>query len=280
MSTQFLLDAVELGEPANTLVAGMGRSARRMNQMVLDLIEFTRLRFGDTLPLERAEMDVRTMLEEVVAEVSASHGATNVQAATSGDMRGVWDPARLAQALTNLVGNAVQHGSKTAAVRITAVGDADEVTIKVQNHGPVIPADKVAGIFQAMTMGTGGAGRDSRHMGLGLYIVERIVAAHGGTVGVESTVEKGPRSLSACREPPRRRDARMPPPGGGGAGRDADLPPVVTTVHRTHAHAIARPLQARRPRTDDDSIHDPRPPGVCAAAGARRMPDRHRCRRA
>lgn len=191
MSSQFLLDAVELAEPAHTLVAGMGRSARRMNQMVLDLIEFTRLRFGDQLPLDCAETDIRTMIEEVVGEVRASHPATNVQTSTSGDMRGTWDPARLAQALTNLVGNAVQHGSKSSVVRITAAGDHDAVTIRVQNHGPVIPADKVASIFQAMTMGTGGAGRDSRHMGLGLYIVDRIIAAHGGTVDVESTQDKG-----------------------------------------------------------------------------------------
>jgi signal transduction histidine kinase len=191
MSSQFLLDAIELPEPALTLVAGMGRSARRMNQMVLDLIEFTRLRFGDQLPLECDETDVRTMLEEVVAEVAASHPATDVQTSTTGDMRGTWDRARLAQAFTNLVGNAVQHGAKSSVVQVVAVGEGDTVTIKVQNHGPVIPADKVASIFQAMTMGTGGAGRDSRHMGLGLYIVDRIVAAHGGTVGVESTAEQG-----------------------------------------------------------------------------------------
>ena len=191
MSSQFLLDAVELQEPALTLIAGMGRSARRMNQMVLDLLEFTRLRFGDQLPLACEEIDIRTTIDEVTAEIRASYPATNVQVSMTGDVRGTWDQARIAQAFTNLVGNAVQHGSRGSPVRVDVRGDADSVTVAVHNHGPVIPADKVSGIFQAMTMGTGAAGRDARHMGLGLYIVDRIVAAHGGTVTVESTAQKG-----------------------------------------------------------------------------------------
>ena len=191
MSSQFLLDAVELQEPALTLITGMGRSARRMNQMVLDLLEFTRLRFGARLPLACAEMDLRTTIDEVAAEIRASYPKTNVQVSTRGDLRGTWDQARIAQAFTNLVGNAVQHGSKGSAIRVDVRGDADSVTVAVQNHGPVIPADKVAGIFQAMTMGTGAAGADARHMGLGLYIVDRIVAAHGGRVTVESTQRDG-----------------------------------------------------------------------------------------
>lgn len=191
MSSQSLLDFCELGEPAHTMVTVMSRSARRMNQMVQDLLEFTRTRLGDRMPLERADMDVRGLLDDVVAEVAASYPRCNVRIDASGDLHGAWDRARLAQALTNLVGNAVQHGTATAPILVSARGGADDVVIAVHNEGPAIPRDELTSIFEAMTHGGGDQKRDRRHMGLGLFIVDQIVTAHGGTVGVESSDSEG-----------------------------------------------------------------------------------------
>ncbi|HEU5173304.1 MAG TPA: sensor histidine kinase [Gemmatimonadaceae bacterium] len=191
MSSQSLLDFCELGEPAHTMVTVMSRSARRMNQMVQDLLEFTRTRLGDRMPLERADMDVRGLLDDVVAEVAASYPRCNVRIEANGDLHGAWDRARLAQALTNLVGNAVQHGTATAPILVSARGGADDVVIAVHNEGPAIPPDELTSIFEAMTHGGGDQKRDRRHMGLGLFIVDQIVTAHGGTVGVESSASEG-----------------------------------------------------------------------------------------
>lgn len=191
MSSQSLLDFCELAEPAHTMVTIMSRSARRMNQMVQDLLEFTRTRLGDRIPLERAEMDMRGLLDDVVAEVAASYPRCDVRIDASGDLHGTWDRARLAQALTNLVGNAVQHGTTTSPILVSARGSAGDVAIAVHNEGPAIPRDELASIFEAMTHGGGDQKRDRRHMGLGLFIVDQIVTAHGGTVGVESSDSEG-----------------------------------------------------------------------------------------
>jgi signal transduction histidine kinase len=191
-STRFMLETGGLEEPHRTLVARASSSARRMNQMVLDLVEFTRTRLGDAIPVVRAEVDARRLVHDVVVEISASHPDSVVRVDTSGDLRGVWDADRLTQALTNLVGNAVQHGAPGKPISVSARGLAQEVTFSVHNEGPPIPVEQQAAIFRE---GQHVAGRapaaHQRHQGLGLYIVERIVAAHGGVVSLRSTAADG-----------------------------------------------------------------------------------------
>jgi phosphoserine phosphatase RsbU/P len=163
-----------------------------MNQMVLDLVEFTRTRLDDAIPVVRTEVDARRLVHDVVIEIAASYPQSIVQVETVGELSGAWDADRLTQALTNLVGNAVQHGESGKPVRVSARGMADEVTLSVHNEGPPIPAERQAAIFQeGQRVGARPAAVDRRHQGLGLYIVERIVAAHGGAVSVRSTSADG-----------------------------------------------------------------------------------------
>jgi signal transduction histidine kinase len=189
-STKFMLDTDELREPYLTLVTRVASSARRMNQMVADLLEFTRTRFGDSIPIVRTEMDVRKILHDVVSEVVATYPSSTLQIETTGELLGQWDPDRLTQALTNLVGNAVHHGSEKSPIKVAARGTPNEVVISVQNQGPAIPKKQLDQIFEAMKHARGGA-RDRRHLGLGLYIVDKIVAAHGGSIDVRSSREQG-----------------------------------------------------------------------------------------
>ena len=191
-STQFMLDVGGLEEPNRTLVTRASSSARRMNQMVLDLVEFTRTRLDDTIPVVRAVVDARRLVHDVVVEIAASYPDSVVQVELDGDLSGTWDSDRLTQALTNLVGNAVQHGARGRPIRVAARGLAAEVTLSVQNEGPPIPVEQQAAIFQeGHRVGGRAATADRRHQGLGLYIVERIVAAHGGVVSVVSSAAEG-----------------------------------------------------------------------------------------
>ena len=191
-SMRFMLDTGGLEEPQHTLVSRASSSARRMNQMVLDLVEFTRTRLGDSIPVVRAPMDARRLVHDVVVEIAASYPDSTVQVESSGDLHGEWDGDRLAQALTNLVGNAVQHGLAGAPIKVSARGVANEVTLSVHSEGPAIPADQQAAIFEEGRQGSvRPQAHERRHLGLGLYIVDRIVAAHGGTVAVHSATGEG-----------------------------------------------------------------------------------------
>jgi signal transduction histidine kinase len=190
-SSKFMVDNGELREPNVTLVQRIGTSARRMNQMVLDLLDFTRTRFGDSMPVVRSEVDARRVMHDVIAEVAATYPSARVHLETSGDLHGRWDGDRLTQAMTNLIANAAQLGFDKSPIVVVARGLDHEVEITVQNEGPVIPRDQVGQIFQAMKHTKADATRDRRHLGLGLYIVDKVVEAHGGSVDVQSSKDRG-----------------------------------------------------------------------------------------
>jgi signal transduction histidine kinase len=188
-STRFMLDTGTLEEPHFSLVSGTEKSARRMNRLVGDLLEFTRTRFGDEMPVVVDAMDACQMVHDVAAEVRASYPASAVNVRCEGDVRGRWDNERLTQAMINLVSNAVQHGAKDSPVDIEVTGTSEGVTISVRNEGQPIPDSQMMTLFNGMKQVRPPAQRDRRHFGLGLYIVDKIVRAHRGTINVQSSAD-------------------------------------------------------------------------------------------
>jgi signal transduction histidine kinase len=186
-STRFMLDLGDLRDPYLTLVSQMESSARRMNRLVGDLLELTRTRMGDSIPISRATVDMANLVQEVVDEVSASYPTHRFEISTTGDLRGAWDGERLLQALINLVSNAVHHGVADRPITITAAGSDDEVAVTVHNEGAAIESDRMDHLFDAMKEIQPAGMRDRRHLGLGLYIVDKIVAAHAGRIDVQSS---------------------------------------------------------------------------------------------
>jgi signal transduction histidine kinase len=181
----------DLAQPYRSLIEGVSRSGRRMEHMVADLLEFARLSFGHMIPVQRVDGDLADVVRGVVAEVRASSPERRITMSVKGDLRGEWDADRLFQAFTNLVANAVHHGSAAAPIRVTACGEPNDVVIAVQNAGPVLGEQAVKSILHGMDDPARSDASDRHHLGLGLYIVNRIVMAHGGSVGLESSDEQG-----------------------------------------------------------------------------------------
>jgi len=193
-SAKFMLDTDELNEPHRTLAARTASSALRTTHMVGDLLDFTRSRLGGGIPIVRAEVDLGTIVEDVVDEIRAAHPEREVQIDAAEEQIGEWDAARISQALTNLIGNAVEHGAPGTAVTVE-LGGGEDVMIRIHNRGAVIPANQLDGIFNPMKASTTprkpAAHGPTGNLGLGLYIAERIVHAHDGRIEVESSEERG-----------------------------------------------------------------------------------------
>lgn len=191
MSASFMLEMHELTEPNLTLTARIARSAERMNHMVGDLLDFTRSRLGGLIPVVRRDMNLEKAVRDVVDEIAAAHPQRSIVVQSRGDRRGEWDCARISQVMTNLTGNALEHGSSGTAVSIVLEGDADQVRIAIHNRGPAISTRQLKGIFNPMksqhAMEGGSANGPTGHLGLGLYIADRIVCAHKGRIDVDST---------------------------------------------------------------------------------------------
>jgi signal transduction histidine kinase len=193
MASQFMLETGELKEPHLTLTTRILRSARRMNRMVGDLLDFTRSRLGSGMPIVRREMDMAIVARHAVEEISDAQPESVIQLNTTGDLLGKWDAARIGQVLANLLANAVEYGTAKAPISVTVTGEAKEVVLRVHNSGAAIPASDLHGLFNPLKrlVSGDGAASDSSNLGLGLYIAERIVSAHGGTIDVESSSDAG-----------------------------------------------------------------------------------------
>jgi len=192
-SAKFMLETGELEEPHLTLTSRIVNATTRMNNMVGALLDFTRSRLGGGIPITRATMNMGKLVHDVVNEVLAASPNRKIKVNARGALTGRWDCERMSQVVTNLLGNALEHGSERSAVSVDVQGNDDEVTIAVHNHGAAIPEDQLDGIFNAMklqTTPTKSTGA-SANLGLGLYIADRIVHAHKGRIEVVSSEERG-----------------------------------------------------------------------------------------
>jgi signal transduction histidine kinase len=194
MSAELLLQDQGLASGAEQIALRLLNSGHRMTRMIEDLLDFARVRLGTRLPTDVSRLDLDPVLRQTTGELAALHPACNLQYRCEGDLWGIWDAGRIAQMLSNLVGNAIQHGEAGRPVSVSAAGAADEVVLTVHNHGPPIAPEMIGRIFDPLMRGVvREAERRSRQesLGLGLYISQHIAKAHGGGIDVESSLEGG-----------------------------------------------------------------------------------------
>ena len=194
-SARFMCETGELQEPHRTLTERIANSAQRTISMVGELLDFTRARLGGAIPIVRERANLGRVVRDVVDEISAVHPRCRINVDTRGDELGQWDPARLSQALSNLIGNAVTHGAEGTAVTVEIRGEEEQVTVTVHNRGAAIQPSRLDGIFNPMkgsdqTLKNVDKG-PTGSLGLGLYIAERIISAHQGRIEVESSEAAG-----------------------------------------------------------------------------------------
>ncbi len=170
------------------VVARIMSSAQRMERMVGDLLDLTRAKLGGSIPLKPGPADLQQVCEEAITEIRAGQPDAVVGLHATGDLRGEWDTDRLAQVVSNLLANAIQHGAGTP-VTLTANDEGEAVTLAIHNGGAPIPPDVRPFVFEALTRGH--ADDTVGSIGLGLFIARAIVSAHGGDIQVSSSSEAG-----------------------------------------------------------------------------------------
>ena len=188
MATGLLTAHGRLGHDDARLVNRIANSGHRMARMITQVVDFARARLGGGFELARAPTDLQAVCRDIAEELRIGSAAEVCQT-TEGDVSGTWDADRLAQALSNLVGNAVSHAAPGTPVTIHCFGDDATAVVEVTNHGVAIADEVLPRLFEAYRRGKGRAAPDSgsAHLGLGLYISSEIVRAHGGTLGARSS---------------------------------------------------------------------------------------------
>ncbi|RKH06253.1 PAS domain S-box protein [Corallococcus sp. CA047B] len=192
LGTTSLLRREELSERDTKAVLRIQASAERAVRMIRDLLDFTQARLGEGIPVQCQDLDLTTVVRQVMEEVQMNFPERVLQASTPGHgTRGCWDPDRMAQVLTNLLGNALKYSPEGTPVTVRVQSTDLEVLLAVHNAGDPIPPDLMHRLFQPMQRGVPGMDLATRSVGLGLYIVQHIVQAHGGTIDVTSSREAG-----------------------------------------------------------------------------------------
>jgi signal transduction histidine kinase len=169
----------------------MRSSAARMARMIEQLLDVARIRSG-RLEMRPAENDLEKLARSVIDELQGEGQRDRVLLSTEGSTVGNFDADRIAAAISNLLGNALTHGSAQAAVRVHVDGSSPQkLAVCVSNEG-VIPEQTLATMFEPFHAsgphsGSGGSGG----LGLGLYIVNEFVKAHGGQVNARSSAGAG-----------------------------------------------------------------------------------------
>ncbi|WP_170162320.1 ATP-binding protein [Caldimonas tepidiphila] len=210
-SAQYLLLSDTLDGLQTKAVTRILNSTNRMREMVGDLLDFTRTRLGNGLPLVRGPGNLGEVCRQVVDELEAFHPERTLHLHCSGELSGCWDTRRVGQLVSNLVSNAIHHGQPEKPVTVVVCGDADAVTVSVHNEGPPIAVQARKTLFEPLKRASLQAG-ESREgasgLGLGLYIARQIAVAHGGSIEVDSS-ELGGTAFTA-RLPRQAQEGRPP----------------------------------------------------------------------
>ena len=158
------------------------RSGRRMASLLDTLLQYNRSALGGGMKIHR---ELTNLGEQCAAEVELLRAAlpdAHVDFSAEGNTEGVFDASAVREALGNLVNNAATYGDD-GPVSVTLTGGADAILLKVANTGPEIPSAEIPKLFKALQRGSLADPSGSRtNLGLGLFIVQQIVVAHGGQV--------------------------------------------------------------------------------------------------
>jgi signal transduction histidine kinase len=166
-------------------------SGVRMQRMIAQLLDVARARLAEGIPVTgAATQDLRPLAEKIVDEARAAHPARRIDLRFQPPCLAHVDADRFEQVASNLIGNAIAHGDPAHPITVALSAGDGLTTFSVHNLGSPIDPALMPIIFDPFKRGTEARGCPDG-LGLGLYIVERIVIAHGGRMEVLSSEQSG-----------------------------------------------------------------------------------------
>jgi signal transduction histidine kinase len=206
----FIMRATDVPSKYVLAATRIFNSGQRMSKLISDLIDFTRTHLGSGIPIKPKKMNLTEVCMNVVEELRTSHPecVIDFNDVVREDVFG--DEDRLAQVLSNLIGNALQYGARQEPIGVRIWSTERDVSVAVNNKGPVIPAKKLGSVFDPLVRLAVNDNPDELRetsLGIGMFIAREIVSAHNGSIAVESNAADGTtfRITLPRRLPPRSR---------------------------------------------------------------------------
>ena len=192
-TARIMLMSTESSDESERRLERIVSSGVRMERMIAQLLDVARARLADGIPITgAATQDLRPLVEKIVDEVRAANPTRRIELSCRPPCQAHVDADRFEQVASNLIGNAVAHGDPAHPITVALSACEGMTSFSVHNLGPPIDPALMPSIFDPFKRGGERRGRPDG-LGLGLYIVERIVIAHGGRMEVLSSAQSGTR---------------------------------------------------------------------------------------
>ncbi len=185
MMSARMMEIREGNDVASKLSQRISASSGRMHRLISQILDLSRLQSGLGLQIHRAPLDVRRMTGEIVSEARLAYPDNEIilEAEDCGDVE--LDGDRISQVISNLLSNSRHHGEPGMPSTLMAFRRGPTLVISVSNYGAPIPEALRRDLFKPYKKSSLGNRRNSRGLGLGLYIVGEIVRGHNGKICVE-----------------------------------------------------------------------------------------------
>lgn len=179
-----MLRKEEQTDRSTSILDLMQGSVVRMSGLIDNVLDFARGRLGGGITIERRAEHLEPILRQVIGELRSCHLDRAIEVSIEFDGPINCDSGRIGQLVSNLLGNALTHGTPDEPVRLSAATVDGRLELWIANSGPPISCDAMTRLFQPYFRGE--IGTNQRGLGLGLHIASEIARAHGGTITVSS----------------------------------------------------------------------------------------------
>jgi signal transduction histidine kinase len=170
------------GGAASTMSTRIQASSTRMERLISQVLDMSRINGGIGLGLTRSDVDLVALLQDLLDEARLSHADLRIESSLPPALRAQVDGDRMVQVVSNLVSNARHHGTHGEPIQVKLSEQGDQVLLEVRNVAPEIPAEMVPMLYSPLKHTSVGNVRNRGGLGLGLYIAHEIVQQHGGQI--------------------------------------------------------------------------------------------------
>jgi signal transduction histidine kinase len=188
-STELILRYPGRMDQIPILAARIADNVIRIDRMIQDLLDASRVRFGEKIPFEVSKCELLAIIQDTIAQLATIYGERFVLQGEP--IEGYWNRDAFKRAIENLLGNAIKYGAQNTPIQIRLEKIHDRAIFSVRNEGPHIPMEEQEGLFRSFMRSEAAAKSAKRGWGLGLAMVRGMAEGHGGSITVDSAPGRG-----------------------------------------------------------------------------------------
>lgn len=188
-ATDLMLRYPDRVDQVPVLAGRILENVKRIDRMTHDLLDASRVRFGEKIGFEVAELELLALIREATAQLATVHGDRFVLKGTP--IRGYWNADAFKRAVENLIINAIKYGDPRAPIEIVLEEHLGRAIVSVHNEGPHIPTEEQESLFRSFMRTRMAQGSDRKGWGIGLAMVRGMAEGHGGSITVDSAPGRG-----------------------------------------------------------------------------------------